>query len=280
MTRCTQMDVSSAHAKQPVRPPSGARQPDYELILESISEGVHRLDADGRITRVNGAASAILGWTAEDLVGGSHHALIHHTCSDGTASPAFACPILTAIRNACVVSQDNDVFWKRDGTACPVAYVATPIRRDGVTVGVVVAFRDVTEQQAAAWRLERERNRRSRSRVVSRELERVFMQVPAAICTTRGRHHVIQTANDRYHQLMGLGDLVGRGVRDVLPPSSAEPAILDRVYATGTAESRFEARRVWNRGGGAQRRASSMSSIKRCGMPAATCMACCRISPT
>jgi PAS domain S-box-containing protein len=56
------------------------RSPEYyKLILESIGEGVHGLDAQGRITLANDAAGQMLGWSRDELVGTPHHRVIHHT---------------------------------------------------------------------------------------------------------------------------------------------------------------------------------------------------------
>ncbi|MDX9840008.1 MAG: PAS domain-containing protein, partial [Desulfobulbus sp.] len=48
-----------------------------ELILESAGEGIFGRDIDGRVTFVNRAAARMLGWEPDNLVGLSHHTLIH-----------------------------------------------------------------------------------------------------------------------------------------------------------------------------------------------------------
>ena len=50
-----------------------------------------------------------------------------------------------------------------------------------------------------------------------RELQRVLMQVPAAVCTTRGSDHLIESANLVYRELAGNRELLGRTIRDALP---------------------------------------------------------------
>ena len=50
-------------------------QIEHQLILDSAGEGIYGLDSDGRITFSNAAATEILGWKHEDVVG--QHA---HTC--------------------------------------------------------------------------------------------------------------------------------------------------------------------------------------------------------
>jgi PAS domain S-box-containing protein len=231
---------------------SGTRHEYYELVLHSIGEGVHGLDAEGQITFVNQSAATMLGWTPQDLLGKQQHALIHHSRANGTPYPDSECPILAAVREGRVVRRDGEVFWRKDGSSFPVDYIATPIRQDGVTIGAVVAFRDVTDRQRAARQLSLEQARRSEGERLMQELQRVLMQVPAAVCTTRGPDHIIESANLLYQQLVGQRNLIGRTKREVFPESSDDfTEVLDRVYTSGEPYAGNEVRRVWDRGSGA-----------------------------
>jgi PAS domain S-box-containing protein len=234
------------------RDKSPMRDEYYERLLQSIGEGVNGLDADGRITFVNQAAATMLGWSPQDLIGRSQHPLIHHSRANGSPYPDSECPILRTLREGRVFRQDGEVFWRKDGSSFPVDYIATPLIKDGITVGAVVAFRDVTDRQRAARQLALEQARRSEGERLAQELQRVFMQVPAAVCTTRGPDHIIESANPRYQQLVGRRDVVGRTKREVLAESADDFAdCLDRVYASGEPYSGNEVRRVWDRGAGA-----------------------------
>jgi PAS domain S-box-containing protein len=115
-----------------------------ELILESAGEGIFGLDIDGKVTFVNKAAALMLGWEPEDLVGMSHHALIHHTRADGTPYPVSQCPIHQAYRDGKVHFGGDEIFWKRDGVSFPVEYISTPILENRRLTGAVVVFRDLT----------------------------------------------------------------------------------------------------------------------------------------
>lgn len=114
-----------------------------ELILESAGEGIFGLDIDGKVTFVNKAAAQMLGWEAEDLVGLSHHSLIHHTRANGSPYPVSQCPIHQAYRDGKIHFGTDEVFWKRDGTSFPVEYISTPIREHQRLTGAVVVFRDL-----------------------------------------------------------------------------------------------------------------------------------------
>ncbi|NOQ45444.1 MAG: PAS domain-containing protein [Desulfobulbaceae bacterium] len=114
-----------------------------ELILNSVGEGIFGLNTEGNVTFTNKAASLMLGWNPEELVGKSHHNLIHHTHTDGTPYTIEQCPIHKAYKDGKVHFSSDDVFWSKDGTSFPVEYISTPIREEGQLTGAVVVFRDL-----------------------------------------------------------------------------------------------------------------------------------------
>jgi PAS domain S-box-containing protein len=118
-------------------------QRQMELILQSAGEGIFGLDLEGNVTFVNKAATVMLGWTPEELVGKSHHDLVHHTHADGTPYSADQCPINRTCHDGQVHFSSDDVFWCKDGSSFPVEYVSTPIMEDHMLTGAVVVFRDM-----------------------------------------------------------------------------------------------------------------------------------------
>ncbi len=118
-------------------------QKQLHLILDCAGEGILGLDNQGRVVFMNKAASLMLGWEAEDLIGNTHHELIHHTLPDGTAHPMESCPIYMAYRDGLVHYKTGDIFWCKNGTSFPVEYVSTPIKDHGMLTGAVVVFRDM-----------------------------------------------------------------------------------------------------------------------------------------
>jgi PAS domain S-box-containing protein len=119
-----------------------------ELILASAGEGIYGLDVEGRTTFCNPAAVAMMGWTAEEMLGKPQHDLIHHTKPSGEAYPRSECPVYAAITDGLVHREDNEVFWRKDGSSFPVEYVSTPVRDEaGTLVGAVVTFNDISERK-------------------------------------------------------------------------------------------------------------------------------------
>jgi two-component system, sensor histidine kinase and response regulator len=125
----------------------GARR-KFELILCSVSDGVHGLDESGRITFENPAAEQMLGWPRGELIGRPAHITMHHSRPDGSPYPQTACPIHTTLRDGVSRRVDDEVFWRKDGTSFPVEYTTAPMRNEaGAVVGAVVAFRDITARK-------------------------------------------------------------------------------------------------------------------------------------
>jgi len=128
---------------------------DNEMILNAAGEGIYGLDCEGNTTFVNPSAAKMLGYSTEELIGQSMHALLHHTKPDGSHYHKENCPIYAAFKNGVVHSIDDDIFWKKDGTSFPVAFTSTPINKDGKITGAVVVFKDVTERKQAEEKIQK-----------------------------------------------------------------------------------------------------------------------------
>ncbi len=118
-------------------------QKQMELILNSAGEGVFGLDDKGNVTFMNRAASIMLGWEQEELIGKSHHELVHHSHSDGSIYKEEECPIYMACRDGQVHFKSDDVFWTKNGNSFSVEYSSTPIVEGKKITGAVVMFRDL-----------------------------------------------------------------------------------------------------------------------------------------
>jgi diguanylate cyclase (GGDEF)-like protein/PAS domain S-box-containing protein len=119
-----------------------------ELILESVGEGIHGIDTDGRIIFENSVAAKLLGYTVEEHSGKLAHDTMHHSRKDGTPFPVEHCAIHAALHDGITRTVGDEVFWRKDGTNFPVEYTTAPIRneRNEIT-GAVVAFRDITDRK-------------------------------------------------------------------------------------------------------------------------------------
>ena len=123
------------------------------LILESSAEGLFGTDVEGDITFVNPAACRMLGFTAEELVGKPSHATFHHQRPDASVYPKEECPMYAAYKDGKASRIDNEFLWRKDGSGFAVEYGATPMLKDGVVIGSVVSFTDITERKEAEERV-------------------------------------------------------------------------------------------------------------------------------
>ena len=108
---------------------------------------VFGVDIDGSLTFLNQAASSMLGYQADKVMGQPVHELIHHSHEDGSFYDSCDCPMKQAFSDGIRHLVDDEVLWRKDGSSFPVEYSATPILRKDVVVGAVVVFRDITERK-------------------------------------------------------------------------------------------------------------------------------------
>jgi two-component system cell cycle sensor histidine kinase/response regulator CckA len=122
----------------------------YELVLDSIADGVHGIGIDGRITIENQMAEQMFGWGALGLVGRPAHQTVHHSRADGSPYPVEECPVHVTLRDGAIRRVSEDVFWRKDGSSFPVEYLVAPMRdAEGGIAGAVVTFRDTTARRDA-----------------------------------------------------------------------------------------------------------------------------------
>lgn len=135
--------------KQKEKDVKGKKQAENyaRLLLESTDQGVYGLDLEGKCQFINRAASAILGYSGEELVGECMHSKVHHTDFEGKSYPRSKCPIFVSMKQGRGVRIQGDIYWKKDGTSIPVEYSSFPIWDDGILRGVVVTFSDLTERR-------------------------------------------------------------------------------------------------------------------------------------
>ncbi len=126
------------------------REERLRLLLDSTAEGIYGLDLEGRCTFCNAASLRLLGYNRpEELIGKSMHALIHSRTADGSEYPVEECPIYRAFLQGTESHVSEEVFWRAGGSSFPVEYWSYPIRREGLVLGSVVTFMDITDRKRA-----------------------------------------------------------------------------------------------------------------------------------
>ncbi len=125
-------------------------------VMDTIVEGLYVLDGDGLLKFMNPAAAKLLGWSEEELCGKSMHEAIHYQHADGSPHPEEECELLKVRTERRAVQMMHESFTSKDGTIIPVSYSAAPLMRGNSLDGVVVVFRDRTDEQAKEERARRE----------------------------------------------------------------------------------------------------------------------------
>ena len=119
------------------------------LLLDSTAEAIFGVDTQGNCTFANPACVRMLGYASEDdLVGRRIHDLIHHSHADGRPYPMEQCAIRLASLAGQPCHRNDEVHWRADGTSFPVEYWSHPMYKDGVLIGSVVTFVDISEHKA------------------------------------------------------------------------------------------------------------------------------------
>ena len=135
-----------------------------EQILNSTSEGIVGLNIKGRITYANPAASKMLGWEPEELIGKSWFDIAQHARADGKPAEAKDSPIMDSLHDMKARRVSDDIFWNRRGRHFPVEYAVTPLfemhaeteedadatsesAQQGQHVGATLTFRNISERK-------------------------------------------------------------------------------------------------------------------------------------
>ena len=206
-----------------------------EMILRSAGEGIYGVDVQGKTTFANPEAARMIGYSVEELIGKSQHAILHHTKSDGTPYPQEDCPVYKAFRDGTVNHVEDEVFWRKDGTSFPVAYTSTPIREDGKVIGATVTFKDITERKREQEALEHSIS------LLNATLDSTTDGI--LVADLQGR---IVNFNQKFLDMWGLATAIGVSqghtqmmamVQDQLQDPEGFSRRLEEIYAQPDAES-------------------------------------------
>jgi PAS domain S-box-containing protein len=121
----------------------------FRVTLASIGDAVIASDAAGNVTYMNSTAEALTGWPLADAAN-QPLADVFQIVNERTRQPVEN-PVALVMRSGEVVGLANHTLLiGRDGTERPIADSGAPIRdADGRILGVVLVFRDATEQRRA-----------------------------------------------------------------------------------------------------------------------------------
>ncbi len=199
----------------------------FRALVAATTQIVWTTDASGVVVEDSPTWRAFTGQTAEQRLGWGWATAIHPDDQKASVEMwrralATSAPVTAEYR---LRRHDGAIRWM---TASGVPIMT----ESGVVREWICTNADITDRKAAeADRIDLlQQAKRARARLAD-----VFRDAPAFMCALRGPDHVYELVNDRYDQLVGRRNVLGRTVRDALPEVVAQGfvALLDNVYATG-----------------------------------------------
>lgn len=164
-----------------------------QAVMGGMVDGVIALDAENRVTLLNSAGAAMLGWTEEEALG------------------KHVREVVSALSDLAPTLVHEDIFIHRDGTTLPVALTIARLDDDAAKGGIVVTFRN----------LSKEREERFRHHATER-MYRQIVEGASDLIYVMARDGTILEANPAAERLLGYtaDEIRGMNARDILTPES------------------------------------------------------------
>jgi two-component system, cell cycle sensor histidine kinase and response regulator CckA len=183
--------------------------------LRSIGDAIIAADTAGAITFMNPVAEQLTGWTIQNATGKQLADVFKTAFDPGDGHNAGATMLVS-----------------RNGLRIPIEESAAPIKDDrGETSGIVVVFRDVTEQRGAEEAL----------RISEARTAGIIQSAMDAIITINSKHEVIVFNAAAEHMFRCKASFAtGRQVREFIPPRFRETQsrYLQEFIKSGSVKAR------------------------------------------
>lgn len=124
----------------------------HKTIFDNLAEGVYAVDTYNRCTYINNAGLTLLQLTEDEILGKNPHAIFHYI------NHIDICPIQMAVISG-IPTNLEEQFVQKDGSIFPVFITISPIIKDGISLGSVITFIDISKQQADQNKLILEKER-------------------------------------------------------------------------------------------------------------------------
>jgi PAS domain S-box-containing protein len=121
-----------------------AAEAQYHLLLQTTDQGIFGVDHQGRCTFINRAASMMLGYTPDGLLGHPFHDRVHR---GGDPSCGDRCVLLRTLAPRESTRLVEQVFRRQDGTMLEVECSAFPLMEGSDTTDFLFTFMDISERK-------------------------------------------------------------------------------------------------------------------------------------
>jgi len=183
------------------------KEESLRITLDSIGDAVISTNINGKIVRMNPAAATLTGWNPADAQGRDINEVFRIMDPDNHLREVN--PVGEVLQTGEVVFLEEDtILISRDGSEHMIMDSAAPIiNDDGETAGVVLVFRDITEQ----FRLERE------SLQNAFIFRTIFETSPYSIVIQSAKDSRYVLVNPAFLSVSGLKkeDIIGKTMADI-----------------------------------------------------------------
>jgi len=134
------------------------KEKHLELTLDSIGDAVIATDTLGNITRINPTALRLTGYTYGDAIGSSIYDVFNiynsetNRTEENPVKKVLRLGIVVGLANHTVLKSKNNIEHQISDSGAPI------VNEDGKTVGVILVFRDVTQEYKTQKELNKYRN--------------------------------------------------------------------------------------------------------------------------
>ena len=185
-----------------------AREEDLATTLDSIGDAVVVTDSEGRVVRMNPVAERLMGVDRSECLGRPLDERFHLEKED--TGELVENPVTRVLREGVTVGLANHTaLVASDGTRRPIADSGAPVRREnGELRGVVLVFRDVSEERRAEESL--------------RHWERVFQHATWGVALASVDDVRFRAVNPAYAEMHGytVEELMGLPVSVLWTPET------------------------------------------------------------
>jgi PAS domain S-box-containing protein len=198
------MAMSSTEAK------AALAKRHFEAILTSAGEGIYGIDSEARLVFMNTRAREMLGLELDfDVIGKSAHALNRHSISETEPCDGKNCHVIQTMRDGLPRRSDDQYFRRQDGTLFPIELSASAIIEDGVKVGAVVVFSDISDRKRNLEQL----------RSSQQLLDTIVENLPDMVCLKRVDNLRFEMINRTGLEWLGLSleQAIGKDAQNVMP---------------------------------------------------------------
>lgn len=119
-----------------------------EAMLTNIGDGIIATDDEGRVTMVNQAACTMLGWKEKELMNKFLTDVVPMEDASGKPVLVKERPMTKVLSHGKkIVTSQTNYYIRKDRSKLPIHFTLTPIIINGITVGTIEVFQDITKEK-------------------------------------------------------------------------------------------------------------------------------------